>query len=224
LSYTDTSSKRSLNATSTGYQGFNQEMSFARLVLSTASLEDIPPSSNIAFPVRESAADLVQECVKNVFSVYPVLSETATYGSLEAAYRHAGQFCSSLDLWNVRLVIAIGLLCRSTSKDDMHYQSAVRHLSAALEHREAVLQPGSAEAIQAILLLVLYSLLDPAHFSVWYLVSVASRIWVDIGLHQEPVHLRRKSTTAQYHRRLFYCIYSLDRLVQKFGNNSTNTA
>lgn len=188
-------------------------MSFARLAISTATTEPLPVSDHISLPSREIATALVQACLRDVFSVYPVLTETLIYGYLESVYQHNGQYGSSLAIWNVRLAIAIGLLLRSRHKGDADYETACRHLAVALNHAETVLQPGIATTTQAVLLLLLYSILDPAHFSPWYLLSIAVRVWIDIGLHQEPAHLKRPSHVVQHHRRLFYCIYSLDRYV-----------
>ena len=171
-----------------------------------------------ALPPRDLATTLVEECMHRVFSLYPILSDTAIFGSLEAVYQHDGHYCAALDRWNVRMVLAIALLCRSQTKDDAQYQSAVRHASIALEQRESVIQPGSVTTVQAVLLLVIYSVLDPSHYSSWYLIGVASRIMVDIGLHQEPSEeLRMKPSRLELRRRLFYCVYSLDR----FGMTSS---
>ena len=204
----------SVNATASGYHGFTQEMSFARLLISTASEEEMPQPSANALPPRDLATVLVQECLQRIFSLYPVLSDTAIFGSLEAVYQHEGHYCAALDRWNVRMVLAIALLGRSQAKDDTQYQSAVRHASIALEQRESVIQPGSVEAVQSILLLVIYSILDPTHYNCWYLVGVASRIMVDIGLHQEPAEeTRMKPPRLELRRRIFHCVYSLDRSV-----------
>ena len=173
------------------------------------------PSAN-ALPPRDFATMLAQEYIRKVSVLYPVLTDTAIFGSLEAAYQHKGQFCLPSDRWNVRMVLAIALLSRSQAKGDAQYQNAVLHASAALEQREAVIQPGAIPSVQAVLLLVIYSLLDPSHFNSWFLIGIASRIMVDIGLHQEPPEDQRlKSSQVELRRRVFYCVYSLDRLEPK---------
>lgn len=195
-------------------------MSFARLAISTATIEPLPAFNYINLPTRETATVLVQECIHNVFSVYPVLTGALIYGSLESVYQHNGQYSPPLAIWNIRLVLAISLLLRSGSKGDVDYQSACRHVAIALQQAETVLQPGVTTTTQAVLLLSLYSILDPAHFSSWYLLSIAVRVWIDIGLHQEPAHLKRPLHVVQNHRRLFYCIYSLDRYVLVTSSNT----
>ena len=191
-------------------------MSFARLVLSIACVEPLPAASeNLALPDRNFTVMLLQECMRNVLAYYPVLSDTALFGSLEACYQHRGRFGSPFDRWNVHMAIAIAYLCRSSSKNDKNYTDAVTHVSKALEERDSVLHPGDVASIQAILLLVLYSVLDPTHFSCWYLMSVVCRLLVDIGGHQECLPTiamgNRRPAQLEMRRRLFYSVYSLDR-------------
>jgi hypothetical protein len=110
------------------------------------------------------------------------------------------------------MVMAIGSLCRSSRNGDAQYQSAVSHAAAAAEYREAAIQPGSVASLQSILLLVLYAMMDPSHFSPWYTIGVAARVMVDIGLHQDPPEdTRLKPAQIELRRRIFHCVYMLDR-------------
>ncbi|MCJ1475877.1 hypothetical protein MMC13_004541 [Lambiella insularis] len=208
------SSRRAVNATARDFHGFTKEMSFARLVLSTSSVEEMPRFSGNALPSRETGRDLVQQCLKEWFTLYPILSDTAIFGSLEAVYQQRGYLATSLHRWNLRLAFAIALMSRSRIRGDSAYRDAVRHASSALENVEAVIQPGSIAGLQAILLLVLYAMLDPSHFNGWYLIGVASRVTADLGLHQEPAEeLRVKEPYLMLRRRIFYCVYNLDRAI-----------
>ena len=186
-------------------------MSFARLVLSTSSVEEMPRFSSNTLPPRELGRELVQQCLQEMFSLYPVLTDTAIFGSLDAVYQQTGYITAS-HRWDVRLSFAIALVSRSRSKEDHLYRDAVRHASSALEDAEAVILPGSIASLQAILLLVLYSMLDPSHFNSWYLIGVASRVMADLGLHQDPTEeLRVKESHIVLRRRMFSCVYTLDR-------------
>ena len=166
-------------------------MSFARLVMSMATIKELPVTDPLDLPARESTVGLVQICIDKVFALYPILTETSIYGSVESVYQHTGAYSSPNDIWNVRLVAAIGLLCNATTKGDTNHQMAIRHVTEALEQAEAVLQPGITSTTQAILLLFVYSIFDPVYFSPWYLLSIAVKVWLDIGLHQEPAHMKR---------------------------------
>lgn len=184
-------------------------MSFARLVLSTSSVEKMPRFSNSVLPPRDHTRRLVKQCLDEVFNVYPILTETATYGSFEAVYQHA---YTPLNWWYTCMTFAIALMSRSQTKDDPLYRESVQYASMALECAEPILKPGSLAGLQAILLLVIYSMLDPSHFNSWYLIGIASRVMGDIGLHQEPSEeMQVKEHQLLLRRRIFYCIYTLDR-------------
>ena len=186
-------------------------MSFARLVLSTSSIEEMPRFASKALPSRELASELVQQCLKEMFSLYPVLTDTAIFGSLDAVYQERG-YSTASHSWDVRMTFAIAMMSRSQSKGDHPYRDAVRYASSALEDAEDVILPGSIASLKAILLLVLYSMLDPSHFNSWYLIGVASRVMADLGLHQEPTkELRVKEAHLMLRRRIFSCVYTLDR-------------
>lgn len=203
---------RSVNATARDFHGFTREMSFARLLLSTSALEEMPKYTSNVLPQRFAIVPLVQHYLDNFHILYPFLSATKLWGSIEAVSQQNGHYASAMDLWTIRLVLAISLASISRRRGDTQYQDAVRHATAALDHIETVIHPGSIQGIQALLLLVLYAMLDPNHFSSWYLVGLASRAMVDIGLHQDPPpELRLKEYEIELRRRLYISVYALDR-------------
>jgi hypothetical protein len=72
--------------------------------------------------------------------------------------------------------------------------------------------PGYVSQIQALVLLVQYSMLDPAHFDSWQLIGFACRAVVDLGFHQDPPKEQQTDKkTLELRRRIFYCVYSIDR-------------
>ncbi|MCJ1242227.1 hypothetical protein MMC14_010234 [Varicellaria rhodocarpa] len=189
-------------------------MSFARLVLSTSTIEDMPRHSMKSLPPMDEAILSIHRYLNTVSVLYPVLSETVIFGSLNAVYQHQGRYARYIDHWNVRMIFAIASITQSTSKNDIQYNDALHHASSALERAEAVLQPGSAVGIQSILLLLLFALLDPFHFSSWYLIGVASRAMVDLGLHQDPAEdTKIRESDLDRRHRIYQCVYMLDRLV-----------
>ena len=187
-------------------------MSYARLILTSAAVEDMPRYSTNALPPRYLATPLIQRYLDKVFLLVPCLSETALFASVSAVYQDSGRHASPFDHWTVRLVLAIALLSQSRQRGDAKYQDAVRHVAAALEKAEGVLHPGSLFGIQGLLLLIQIAMLDPHHFDSWYLMGMAARAMVDLGLHQDPPeHLHTKE--LDFRRRIFYCVYTLDRWV-----------
>lgn len=129
------------------------------------------------------------------------------------------------------------------------YQPEEYHASA-VAHLEAVLGSSSSgdgfggglEELQAVLLLAGLALLRPVAPGLWYIVGVAVRLAIDLGLHYEdgtgidsfgeenvphavantedknkvkldPRELGRREWVRDLRRRLWWCTYSFDRLV-----------
>lgn len=108
--------------------------------------------------------------------------------------------------------------------------------AAALPHLEVFLSSeskGGLQELQAVLLLAGYALLRPVAPGLWYIVGVAVRLAVDLGLHFEdsnasttegvsgPYVDKKNMERLRGHRewvrdlrrKLWWCTYSLDRLV-----------
>jgi len=119
-------------------------------------------------------------------------------------------------------------------REERQYAPEAYH-AAALPHLEAFLSSeskGGLQELQAILLLAGYALLRPVAPGLWYIVGVAVRLAVDLGLHFEDSNasmadgvsgpcvdkdierLRgHREWVRDLRRKLWWCTYSLDRLV-----------
>lgn len=126
-----------------------------------------------------------------------------------------------------------------------YHASAIVHLEACLSSSSDRADGfgGGLEELQAVLLLAGFALLRPVAPGLWYIIGVAVRLAVDLGLHYEdgkdvevPIleapgakkedaetaRLQRERTMRErgrreyirdYRRRLWWCTYSFDRLV-----------
>jgi hypothetical protein len=112
-----------------------------------------------------------------------------------------------------------------------YHSSAVVHLESFLGSSPAAEGgKGGLEELQAVLLLASLALLRPVAPGLWYIVGVAVRLAVDLGLHSEDIEhhldlyvvdeetegaraLGRKQWTRDLRRRLWWCVYTFDRLV-----------
>ncbi|KAF2757801.1 hypothetical protein EJ05DRAFT_501322 [Pseudovirgaria hyperparasitica] len=133
-----------------------------------------------------------------------------------------------------------------------YHASAIIHLESFLGANSAAERPegfgGGLEELQAVLLLAGFALLRPVAPGLWYIVGVAVRLGVDLGLHYEdglgidsPVvetdgrsrkpssessesanansqrvdakERGRRQWVRDLRRRLWWCVYSFDRLV-----------
>lgn len=208
---TSSFTRRSVNATSRDFHGFTEQMSFARLVISASAQEPMPTFTANLLPQKHAITHLVEHYLENIHALYPFLSETNVFAAIDAVYQGYG---SAMQHWTTRMVLAVALASLSQRRGDTFYQDAKRHAAGAFEFLESVVHPGSIPGIQAMLLLVLYSLFDPHHFESWYLIGLASRAMVDIGMHQEPPrYVELKNPSLELRKRVYTCIYSLDRSV-----------
>ncbi|KAJ9607475.1 hypothetical protein H2200_007553 [Cladophialophora chaetospira] len=206
-----------VNATSRDFHGFTSTMSFAKLLLSAAAKEELPPLDSRGLPPRYAITPTINQYLDNIYVLFPLFSETDLMASLSRIYNESAAVSSTvtpLDVWYVRLVLAIAYASTSQRKGDEHDRTALQHMSAARGLAGYVLHPGSIAGVQALLLLVQYSLVDPAHYDSWYLVGMAARLVVDLGLHCEPPPETKISKSAlDLRRRIFHCTYAFDRLV-----------
>jgi hypothetical protein len=188
-------------------------MSYARLILSASSKEELPLGLTKALPPKFAATPLIQHYLNNIFTLLPFFEEASFYRSLDAVY-HLDDIATPHDHWTIRMVLAIACLAQSEQRGDTLYSDAIGHVNAALEHAEAVLHPGKISSIQALLLLVEYAMMDPHHFDSWTLIGAASRLVVDLGLHQDPSRSTPISKAKlEVRRRVYWCVYALDRQV-----------
>jgi hypothetical protein len=203
---------RSVNATSRDFHGITSTTSFANLLLSVALADSPPPSSSYSLPARHEATPLLQHYFDNVFVQLPFFVETSFWTSVDAVYQSGGRFAKPFDHWMLRMVLAIASASVSYHYNDKSQQRAWALVTDALTYAEEVLRPGSIAGIQAILLLAQYSLVDPARFRTWYLVGMAVKVAVDLGLHQDPpTEVATDADRLDIRRRVFHCIYCLDR-------------
>jgi hypothetical protein len=84
--------------------------------------------------------------------------------------------------------------------------TALQHVSAARDSR-------SIQNIEAMTLLVIYHLRSASSHGMWYMIGLAMRTCVDIGLHRKSSEYGVDARTAQLRRRLFWTVYSLERTI-----------
>ena len=206
----------SVNATARDYSnGFTAFMSYARLILSACSKDQLPVGMSTPLPPRHLASMAIQHYLDYTYTMLPFFEESALHYSIDAVYKtatdpYAG--ATAFDHWCVRMILGVTNAVLSEQRGDQYYMEAVGHVSVALSHSEQVLTPGSITNIQALLFLVEYAMVDPHHFDSWSLIGAASRAMVDLGLHQDPPKTSPMTRVKlELRRRIYYCVYMLDR-------------
>lgn len=215
---------RSVNATTRDFEPSVNNMTFARLVLAAAGNDPLPEPimASAKLPSRQASHGIVQYYLTHVHSLFPFFPETSLLSLLEELYVQQQPIQSNMpqprsnlrssDYWMLYMVLAIGSSAQSQSRQDTFYSNGVEFASRAMPYADRALAPGHVTQIQSLLLLTLYSMLDPAHFDSWHLIGFTCRAIVDLGFHQDPPQSQNMDVAAlDARRRTFYCAYALDR-------------
>ena len=204
----------SVDATTRDFESSTTNMTFARLILAGANNDEITNPKPFQLPPRTTTVALAQYYLDNVYALFPVFSETALFNAIDAVYQVNGRPVTEFEYWLLYMVLAVASSGQSRSSSDAYYVDGVNWVGRALRYADKVLMPGYVSQIQALVLLVQYSMLDPAHFDSWQLIGFACRAVVDLGLHQDPPREQQPDKKIlEMRRRLFYCVYSLDRYI-----------
>ncbi|KAL1882370.1 hypothetical protein Plec18167_002786 [Paecilomyces lecythidis] len=115
-------------------------------------------------------------------------------------------------LFKLYLVYSIGATMMQLS-EKYNYTAPERFYMTALQHMCAVRELRSIQNIEAMTLLVIYHLRSASSHTVWYMIGLAMRICIDLGLHRKANLVNLDPFTAQMRRRLFWTVYYLERVI-----------
>ncbi|CAK7226152.1 hypothetical protein SBRCBS47491_006134 [Sporothrix bragantina] len=87
-----------------------------------------------------------------------------------------------------------------------YYLTALQHVAAARE-------PRTIQNVEAMILLALYHLRESSCHGMWYMVGLAMRTCIDLGMHREAYEVGIPLALVQRRRLLFWTVYSLDRTI-----------
>ncbi|KAK8097187.1 uncharacterized protein PG998_005409 [Apiospora kogelbergensis] len=204
----------SINATTRDFEPSMGSMTFARLVLAAASNDTLPDPQSWSLPSRQTALAITQYYMTNIYSLYPAFSETSLYSVLDQVYSPHDKYIKDHDYWLVYMVLAVGSMAQSQTSQDEHYVNGLHFVAEALQYADGALMPGHVAQIRSLVLLTQYSMLDPAHFDSWHLIGFTCRAVIDLGFHQDPPPEQMPDKTMlDMRRKMFYCVYSLDRSI-----------
>ncbi|RDW85575.1 hypothetical protein BP5796_03900 [Coleophoma crateriformis] len=135
--------------------------------------------------------------------------------------RHANRFVQKnnsaqdqFGTFKMYMIYAIGAtMLKLTEPYD--YTPPENFFMAALQYISAARESHSVNNIEAMTLLVLYNLRSPSNSGIWYMIGLAMRTCVDLGLHREA-HYNNGNVSpyeGQLRRRLFWSVYFLERVI-----------
>jgi hypothetical protein len=133
--------------------------------------------------------------------------------------RHANRFTQNnsspqdqYGTFKIYMIYAIGAtMLKLTEQYD--YTPPENFFMTALQYISAARESHSVHNIEAMTLLVLYNLRSPSNSGIWYMIGLAMRTCVDLGLHREAHYGNVPPYEGQLRRRLFWTVYFLERVI-----------
>lgn len=169
---------------------------------------------NSAGPPNDEMGDVILEAyLTRVHLRYPFLDRA------EILERHANRFSQSnltpqdqYGTFKIYMIYAIGAtMLRLTEQYD--YTPPETFFMTALQYISAARESHSVHNIEAMTLLVLYNLRSPSNSGIWYMIGLAIRTCIDLGLHREAYYSNLAPYEGQLRRRLFWTVYFLERVI-----------
>ncbi|KAJ6003153.1 hypothetical protein N7451_005700 [Penicillium sp. IBT 35674x] len=114
------------------------------------------------------------------------------------------------DCFKLFMVYAIGSAMQKMT-ERYNSLSPEELFQTALKFKAPIMESRSVENIQAILLLIIYNLRTSSSSTIWYLIGLAMKTAIDLGLHREFNYHGLKPDQAQTKRRVFWSVYMLER-------------
>ncbi|KAL1850145.1 hypothetical protein VTK73DRAFT_9743 [Phialemonium thermophilum] len=184
---------------------------------------DITPEDlvkNAAGPPNDEMGErILQAYLTRIHPLYPFMDRNALRRYHDDRFRAASSGDSEeqqFGTFKIYMVYAIGSqLLRMTESYD--YIQPERFFLTAFRHISAARGAHSIRNVEAMTLLAIYHLRSPSNTGIWYLVGMAMRSCVDLGLHREAYYDDQAANAAgdmfrrELTRRLFWTVYSLER-------------
>ncbi|CAK7210407.1 hypothetical protein SBRCBS47491_000774 [Sporothrix bragantina] len=179
----------------------------------------------LRYSVKEPPSDALGARLLNLYLAqpharYPFLQPAELWTLHHARYEHAPAAATGLSLaqrygiFKLYMVYAIGAtLLQLTEKTIESDLSPERFYMTALQHMAAAREPRTVQNIEAMTLLVIYHLRSASGLGLWYMIGLAMRTCIDLGMHRRSHEQGLSSEGVQARRRLFWTVYALERVI-----------
>ncbi|CAK7207244.1 hypothetical protein SEUCBS139899_010054 [Sporothrix eucalyptigena] len=116
-------------------------------------------------------------------------------------------------IFKLYMVYAIGATLLQLTDKNLLDLSPERFYMTALQHMAAAREPRTVQNIEAMTLLVIYHLRSASGLGLWYMIGLAMRTCIDLGMHRKSHEQGLSPVAIQNRRRLFWTVYSLERVI-----------
>lgn len=207
-----------------GTSEFPAQLKLQNLVTAAVSLdrysEDLPsslmhprPSSGGTVLPRDVAAPYLRTFIEQVVPLLPHLDDLALQHDQDVQDAESSQlgYDAACSRFNIYMAVSIGALLTSNSGRVASFATNL-HIEAMSLFQTFIVVRESQGTVHCLLLLVVYSTLTSSGGSTWFLLGLAAKVSVALGLHKEPdTELALSNDAIKFRRNLFWSLYLLDR-------------
>ncbi|KAF9884230.1 hypothetical protein FE257_001962 [Aspergillus nanangensis] len=199
-------------------------MDFHMTPLRTTALFPEPPSvalvdadmdlAQLDLPDRSHIAYLTEFYFAHSHTLYPIIRREEFMSVLWHVHDNPADLLAQSPLWLFRIwmVLAIGSTthCSVSLVDE---SESVVYYNKAMVYFESALGYGDMAALEVLMLQVSYSFFNQIGPNTWFLVGVAGRMAIGMGLHTASTYHTLDVEIAEYRKRIFFSLYMMDRVV-----------
>ncbi|CAK46526.1 uncharacterized protein An14g02780 [Aspergillus niger] len=190
---------------------FSSPCLFNQLPLSHV-MEDETTLADLQLPDRAHIEYLMEFYFAHSHTLYPIIRQTEFTSVIWRVYNNPQDPLAGSPLWMFRIwmVLAIGSTthCSVTLGDE---SESVLYYNKAMGYFEDALGLGDMAALEVMMLQVSYSFFNQVGPNTFFLVGVAARMAIGIGLHSSSSYASLPSDVIEYRKRIFFSLYMMDR-------------
>jgi hypothetical protein len=191
---------------------------------STEVAEPIQPRSSPTRSEVQMLVDLYMSTSNNLTTFFVEPEEQST--EIDTYLRHHGSNVKYLTGKEAHHFFRIAMICAIASANKARHHSvydteSMAYYAEGLQCVEEVTSDVSADALQALLLLILFTLFHPRKGDLWKLLDFACRLSVELNYHTETNDEYEDEKSRKKRRGIFWGLYTIERTMgQHLGRPS----
>ena len=192
----------------------------------TVGLDDCQPRPP---PAREEIEMLISLYMNTTNILMAFVNPDDIASEIDTFLRYHGSNNKFLTGNEAHQFFRIGMICAIAAANKARHHHAyasesVAYYAEALQCVEEVTSDVTSEALQALLLLILFALFYPRKGDIWKLLDFACRLSVELNYHSETNDEFEDEKTRKKRRSMFWGLYCIERTIgQHFGRPSDLT-
>jgi hypothetical protein len=197
---------------------FSSSLSCYPTLFTGVSLSNITEAADtlteLRIPDEPHLSNLVDFYFSHSHTLYPIVNRQEFIATLEQLNANPNDpwVNSPLSLFRIYIVLAIGATtyCSVTLGEE---SEAMSYYNKAMLYFEEALGYGEMATLEVLMLQVSYSFFNQLGPNTWFLVGVAARVAVGMGLHTSSSYDNMSVEDFERRKRLFFSVYMMDRVV-----------